>query len=169
MTMRAGSTRGRSAARGSAALAARAEGLRAEIRKHDEHYYVKHRPPIVVKSDWLDARARFGATSHHPRWALPYKFAPRSETTIVDDVVFQVTGTLPTLGRIEATRLAEDAGAHVTDAVSKRLDYLVAGRSAGKKLSRARRVGVPVIDERACRQLISESNGRASRRRARLA
>ena len=76
------------------------------------------------------------------------------------------TGTLPMLGRAEATRLAEDAGAHVTDAVSSHVDYLIAGRSAGEKLARARRAGVPVIGERDFRQLIGETNGRAPRRRA---
>src|SRR5690606_22054297 len=35
-------------------------------------------------------------TSHHPRWALAWKFEPRAEWTMVDDIVFQVgrTGVL---------------------------------------------------------------------------
>jgi DNA ligase (NAD+) len=78
------------------------------------------------------------------------------------------TGTLPTLGRAEAACLAADAGARVTEAVSSRLDYLVAGRSAGEKLQRARRAGVPVIDERRFRELLGESARRASRGRGRV-
>lgn len=51
---------------------------------------------IVLKANALEARRRLGATSHHPRWALAWKFEPRAESTIVDDIVFQVgrTGVL---------------------------------------------------------------------------
>ncbi|HEU4787713.1 MAG TPA: NAD-dependent DNA ligase LigA, partial [Gemmatimonadaceae bacterium] len=51
---------------------------------------------IVLKVGSLAARERLGSTSHHPRWALAYKFEPRGETTTVEDIVFQVgrTGVL---------------------------------------------------------------------------
>lgn len=51
---------------------------------------------IVLKTNALELRSRLGTTSHHPRWALAWKFEPRAETTIVDDIVFQVgrTGVL---------------------------------------------------------------------------
>jgi DNA ligase (NAD+) len=51
---------------------------------------------VVVKVDDLALRRALGATSHHPRWALAYKFAPRVEVTRVVDVVVQVgrTGVL---------------------------------------------------------------------------
>jgi DNA ligase (NAD+) len=51
---------------------------------------------IVIKADDLRVRQRLGATSHHPRWAIAYKFEPRRETTRVEDIVVQVgrTGVL---------------------------------------------------------------------------
>lgn len=58
-----------------------------------------------------------------------------------------ITGTLPTLSRQEATELAERAGARVTDSVSKKTSFLVAGEAAGSKLDKARALGVEVIDE----------------------
>jgi DNA ligase (NAD+) len=58
-----------------------------------------------------------------------------------------LTGTLPTLTRQEATRRLEAAGAHVTSAVSKKTDFVVAGDEAGSKLDKARTLGVEVIDE----------------------
>lgn len=58
-----------------------------------------------------------------------------------------LTGTLPTLSRTEATRLVEQAGARVTDSVSKKTSLLVAGAEAGSKLEKARTLGVEVIDE----------------------
>jgi DNA ligase (NAD+) len=50
----------------------------------------------VIKVDRLDLRRRIGATSHHPRWAMAYKFPPRASTTHVDGIAVQVgrTGVL---------------------------------------------------------------------------
>ena len=51
---------------------------------------------IVIKLNDLDARADLGATSHHPRWALAYKFEPRREVTRVEQIGVSVgrTGVL---------------------------------------------------------------------------
>jgi DNA ligase (NAD+) len=51
---------------------------------------------IVIKLDDLRARERLGATAHHPRWALAYKFAPELQTTTLEGVEVQVgrTGVL---------------------------------------------------------------------------
>lgn len=56
-----------------------------------------------------------------------------------------LTGTLSTLSRRDAAALLEAAGAKVTGSVSKNTDYVVAGESAGSKLTRALSLGVPVI------------------------
>ncbi len=58
-----------------------------------------------------------------------------------------ITGTLPTLSRTEASSLVEGAGGRVTDSVSKKTSFLVAGEAAGSKLEKARQLGVEVIDE----------------------
>ena len=51
---------------------------------------------IVIKLNDLGARAEIGATSHHPRWALAYKFEPRKEITRIHRIAVQVgrTGAL---------------------------------------------------------------------------
>ena len=51
---------------------------------------------IVIKLDDLAARAAMGSTSHHPRWALAYKFPPRQEVTRIDRIDVQIgrTGVL---------------------------------------------------------------------------
>jgi DNA ligase (NAD+) len=64
-----------------------------------------------------------------------------------------VTGTLPTLSRDEAKALIRRAGGQVSESVSKKTDYLVAGEAAGSKLEKAEKLGVPVIDEAAFRGL----------------
>lgn len=58
-----------------------------------------------------------------------------------------ITGTLPTLSRTETKRLLEEAGARVTDSVSRSTTFVVAGEAAGSKLEKARQLGVEVIDE----------------------
>lgn len=51
---------------------------------------------IVIKLDDLSARRAMGSTSHHPRWAMAYKFRPRQEVTIIEKIDVQVgrTGVL---------------------------------------------------------------------------
>jgi DNA ligase (NAD+) len=58
-----------------------------------------------------------------------------------------LTGTLPTLSRVEATALIEAAGGKVTGSVSKKTTTVVAGDDAGSKLEKAQALGVEVIDE----------------------
>ena len=58
-----------------------------------------------------------------------------------------VTGTLPTLGRKEATELIEKYGGKASGSVSKKTDYVLAGESAGSKLTKAQQLGIPVISE----------------------
>ncbi|MEO8823798.1 MAG: NAD-dependent DNA ligase LigA [Ginsengibacter sp.] len=61
---------------------------------------------------------------------------------------FLFTGTLPTLKRSEAEKLAEDNGGKLLSSVSANLDYLVAGESAGSKLAKAQKIKtVKVISE----------------------
>lgn len=48
---------------------------------------------VVIKLDDLDAREMMGATAHHPRWALAYKFEPRREISEILDIVIQVGRT----------------------------------------------------------------------------
>src|SRR5690606_5497692 len=58
-----------------------------------------------------------------------------------------LTGTLDGMSRDEATKLLEKAGAKVTGSVSKKTDFVVAGADAGSKLSKARELGVAVIED----------------------
>jgi DNA ligase (NAD+) len=65
----------------------------------------------------------------------------------LDGKIVVITGTLPTLSRLEATQAADLAGARVTSSVSKNTSFVVAGEDAGSKLTRARGLHVEVIDE----------------------
>ncbi len=58
---------------------------------------------LVIKVDDLEMQRRAGFTSHHPRWAIAYKFPARQATTRLLDVEFQVgrTGAITPVGKLE--------------------------------------------------------------------
>ena len=66
-----------------------------------------------------------------------------------------VTGTLPGFSRQEAEEAIRVAGGKPGGSVSKKTDYVVAGESAGSKLSKAQELGVPVLDEDGFRRLLA--------------
>ncbi len=70
-----------------------------------------------------------------------YQHGPLKGKTMV------FTGTLPTLSRDDAEERARKAGAHPTNSVSKKTDYVVVGSDAGSKAAKAKELGVPVISE----------------------
>ncbi|WP_166246385.1 NAD-dependent DNA ligase LigA [Paenibacillus turpanensis] len=71
--------------------------------------------------------------------------APTRESIFTGKTVV-LTGTLATMSRDEAAKLLEAAGAKISGSVSKKTDFVVAGESAGSKLTKAQDLGVRVID-----------------------
>lgn len=63
---------------------------------------------IVVKVNRLELQERCGYTSHHPRWAIAFKFKARQATTRLRDVEFQVgkTGAVTPVAKLEPVALA---------------------------------------------------------------
>jgi DNA ligase (NAD+) len=58
-----------------------------------------------------------------------------------------ITGTLPGLSRQQATEAIEQSGGRVTDSVSRKTTFVLAGDAPGSKIEKARSLGVEVIDE----------------------
>ncbi|MFN0215845.1 MAG: NAD-dependent DNA ligase LigA [Saprospiraceae bacterium] len=63
---------------------------------------------IVVKVNSLELQEKCGSTSHHPRWAIAFKFKARQATTRLRDVEFQVgkTGAVTPVAKLEPVALA---------------------------------------------------------------
>lgn len=63
---------------------------------------------MVVKVNALELQQRMGETSHHPRWAMAYKFKAKQATTILKQVVYQVgkVGTITPVAKVKPVALA---------------------------------------------------------------
>jgi len=60
---------------------------------------------------------------------------------------FVITGTLQHYTRNAAMGLIKDRGGKVSDSVSKKTDYLIAGEAAGSKFDKAQALGIPILTE----------------------
>lgn len=60
---------------------------------------------------------------------------------------FVLTGTLEHYTRSAAASLIKERGGKVTDSVSKKTDYLIAGADPGSKLEKGRQLGITILSE----------------------
>lgn len=86
----------------------------------------------------IDELRSLGVNMNYERSAASDVFAGKT---------FVITGTLPNMKRDEAQELIEQNGGTVKSSVSKKTDYVLAGDDAGSKLTKARELGIQVIDE----------------------
>jgi DNA ligase (NAD+) len=70
-----------------------------------------------------------------------------------------VTGTLSAMGREEAEELIRRHGGMVSSSVSRKNSFLICGERAGSKLTKAKQLGIPVLDEAAFLELIGHQKG----------
>ncbi len=68
--------------------------------------------------------------------------------------IFVLTGTLESFTRDEAAAIIESFGGKSSGSVSKKTSYVLAGESAGSKLTKAQSLGVEIIDEAGFRDMI---------------
>lgn len=69
-----------------------------------------------------------------------------------------LTGELSSMSRAEAKERLQHLGAKVTGSVSAKTDMVVAGASAGSKLTKAQSLGIQVLDEQALLELLDEAD-----------
>ena len=63
---------------------------------------------VVVKVDDLALQEAFGATAHHPRWAVAFKFAAQQAVSVVQDITLNVgrTGALTPTAVLDPVHIA---------------------------------------------------------------
>lgn len=76
--------------------------------------------------------------------------------TFFTDKTVVITGKLEEFTRNELKEKLTNNGAKVTGSVSKNTDYLVAGEDAGSKLTKANKLGIPVLNEQQVLKEIDE-------------
>ena len=72
--------------------------------------------------------------------------------SLLSDKTIVLTGTFDLISRNEAKEKLLALGAKVTGSVSAKTDFVVAGRDAGSKLTKAEKLGIEVLDETAMLQ-----------------
>src|SRR3989344_2802619 len=68
------------------------------------------------------------------------------EDISLEGKTFVLTGSLPNMTREEAENEVRALGGKVTNTVSRKTDYLVAGDKPGSKLQKAKKLGIKIID-----------------------
>jgi DNA ligase (NAD+) len=69
-----------------------------------------------------------------------------------------LTGSLSKLSREQATTLLQEFGAKVTSSVSKKTDYVIAGKDPGSKLTRAQELSLTILTENKFLELLKKAN-----------
>ena len=104
---------------------------------------------VVIKLNDLDAREDLGSTSHHPRWALAFKFEPRKEITRIDRIAVSV-GRTGKLTPVALLRPVEVGGVTVSRASLHNREEVVRKDVREGDLVRVQRAGdvIPQVVER---------------------
>ncbi|MFC5528885.1 NAD-dependent DNA ligase LigA [Cohnella yongneupensis] len=99
------------------------------------------RDPLMQESIARMREAGVKAEASRPAAASADASHPLFGKTVV------LTGTLSVMTRDEAAKKLEALGAKVSGSVSKKTDLVIAGESAGSKLTKARELGVEVLED----------------------
>ncbi len=73
-------------------------------------------------------------------------------------LTFVLTGTLPNYTREEASEIIEKLGGKTSSSVSKKTSYVLAGENSGSKETKAKELGVKIIDETEFRKMVGNEN-----------
>ena len=76
----------------------------------------------------------------------------------LDNKIFVITGTLPSLSRKQAKDLIETNSGKVSSSISKKTDFLLCGDNPGSKYQKAQNLSIEIINEIQLKELINGSN-----------
>jgi DNA ligase (NAD+) len=103
---------------------------------------------LVVKVNELDVRDILGYTSHHPRWAIAYKFdAPTAQTKLIDiQVQIGRNGRVTPVGILDPVKIAGSVVARATLHNQEYIDMLELGRGDFVSISKRGDI-IPAVEE----------------------
>ena len=113
--------------------------------------------PTMAKSIWEYFRDPKYLTVIHDMLAAgvkPEKPKAKLSSKLTGKTIV-VTGTLEKLGRKQIEQLIKDNGGKSSSSVSKKTDFVLAGKNAGSKLGKAKKLGIEVINEEQFLKMIS--------------
>ncbi len=103
---------------------------------------------LVVKTDDYSVRERLGSTSHHPRWAMAFKFEAPQAVSVINAIEVQVgrTGRVTPVARIEPVGIS---GTTVSNVTLHNQDYIKSlDIAVGDRVAVTRRGDViPAVEE----------------------
>ena len=79
-----------------------------------------------------------------------------NKSEILQNTIFVLTGTLPSLNRNEAKNMIIENGGKVTSSISKNTDFLLCGDNPGSKYNKALNLGVKIINEDEFKEIFDE-------------
>ena len=113
--------------------------------------------PIVAKSlyNFFRNPTNLGILEKMKKGGVKFPVEEARETEApLAGKTFVLTGGLDTLTRDEARDLIEAQGGRVSASVSKKTDFVIAGRDPGSKLDKARKLGVDILNEAEFKKMV---------------
>ncbi len=78
------------------------------------------------------------------------------KSSIFQDKVFVLTGTLPSLNRNEAKNMIIENGGKITSSISKNTHFLLCGDNPGSKYNKALNLKIKIIDEEKFKEMLND-------------
>ena len=127
-------------------------GTLEKLKKADleELEKIKEVGPVVAKSvfDWFSFKRNSELLEKLKKVGVKIENRkPKAESRNLKGLTFVLTGGLETMARDEAKEKIRSLGGEISESVSKKTDYVVAGKGPGSKYEIAKKLGVKTINE----------------------
>jgi DNA ligase (NAD+) len=124
--------------------------------KLEEIDLIKDVGPVVAKSifEWFQDKSNLKYLDKLERAVKIKSYKLQVTSYKLQGKTFVLTGGLESMTRDQAKEKIRDLGGEISESVSSKTDYVVAGSEAGSKLDKAHKLGVKIISEEEFLKLI---------------
>lgn len=119
---------------------------KAEI---DDFLRLKEIGPVMARDiyKWFGDKHNLKLIDELRRVGVKIKKEPAAAGGKLTGRIFVLTGELKTMAREEAKQKIRNLGGDVSESVSRRVDYVVAGQNPGSKYEKAKKTGASILKE----------------------